>query len=101
MKTKIKPLQTLATDMVGDGKNPNLFFVTEQGITITVTRDFNLAYRQWETLAHTYPQIESVLEDRQWGTICSVEPRNDVDHKRLFIFDDSLAFRKRHKTISK
>lgn len=100
MKTKIKPLQALATDMVGDGKNPNLFFVTEQGITVTVTRDFEMAYRQWETLAHTYPQIESALEDRKWGVITSVEPR-EQGVGRLIRIDDSRQFRKFHKTTFK
>ena len=97
MKTKIKRLQTLASDLVGDGKNPNLFFVTEQGITVTVTRDFDMAYRQWETMAHTYPHIECALEDRKFGVICAVEP--DMDNsKRMVRIDESAYFRKHHKT---
>ena len=92
---KIKELQELATKMVGDGKNPNLFFVTDRGVTIMVTRSFQTAYSQWQSLAHR----ESALEDRKWGVIASVEPRDDgtANHKQLIIIDDSHSFLKHHK----
>ena len=96
MKATIKQLQKLATDMVGNGKTPNLFFVSEQGVIITVTRDFEIAYEQWLSLASGYSRVECALEDRRYGTICSVEPRTDdiADSKQLINIDDSASFRR-------
>ena len=96
MKAKIKQLQELATDMVGDGKTPNLFFVSEQGVIITVTRDFEIAYEQWLSLASGYSRVECALEDRRYGTICSVEPRTDDmgNNKQMITIDDSDSFRR-------
>lgn len=96
MKTKIQELQTLASDKIGDGKSPNLFFVTDEGIVVTVTRDFNLAYRQWLRLANQSPRRECALEDRRAGTLASVEPCSDEKGARLEIHDDT-----RHPIIAK
>jgi len=50
MKQKIEALEQLARDTVGDGKSPNLFFVSIEGVIITVTRSFNVAYAEWKDL---------------------------------------------------
>lgn len=94
---KIKELQILATKLVGDGKAPNLFFVTDQGVTTTVTRDFECAYEEWCKLTRRYPILESALEDRKWGVIASVEPRDDTNDKQFIIIDNSHSFRKQRK----
>jgi hypothetical protein len=46
MVTAVKPrkvpeLEALARDRVGDGGSPALFFVTDAGVVVTVTRDFD------------------------------------------------------------
>lgn len=75
--------------MVGDGKTPNLFFVTRQGVVVTVTRRFPIAYAEWCTLPRTE---ESAVEDRQNGTLCSVAPDHDYS-SRLIEIDDSAMVR--------
>lgn len=94
MKTpkRIKQLERMATNMVADGKSPNLFFVSIQGVIVTVTRNFKLAYNQWKSLTG----LERTLEDRKWGTICdaycpTVSPK-------LVIVDDSEQFKKEYLT---
>ena len=96
MKAKIKQLQELARDMIGDEKTPNLFFVSEQGVIITVTRDFEIAYTQWKHLEASFFRVECALEDRRYGTICSVEPRTDDmgNNKQMITIDDSDSFRR-------
>ena len=72
---KVKLLNELASEMVGDGKKPNVFFVTEKGDVITVTQSFEKAYSEWRILAQNH--IESALEDRQTGILASagMEPQ--------------------------
>lgn len=94
MKRKIEALQKLASELVGDGKSPDLFFVTDEGVTVTVTRSFDTAYQEWQSLSSRYPRIESALENRTFGVIASVEPDEDGS-KRLIIIDDSDTFKKR------
>ncbi len=95
---KIKELEKLASEMVGDGKLPHLFFVStheggkkSRGV-ILITRSFELAYMVWSNLPRTF---ESSLEGRKFGTICSVEPEEDGS-KKLIVIDDSRMFRKQH-----
>lgn len=90
---KHKALNALATEMVGDGKSGNLFFVTDQGNVVTVSGDFKVAYGHWKQLAARRPLIESALEDRHHGVIASVEPE-DENGPGLVVFDDSYAMRK-------
>ena len=66
---KVKQLNQLASELVGDGKKANVFFVTQKGDVVLVTTDFSAAYRYWNNLAGQ--RIESALEDRQTGVICS------------------------------
>lgn len=82
--------------MIGDGKTPDLFFVSSfeggrksRGV-ILITRSFELAYTVWSNMPRTH---ESSLEGRRFGTICSVEPKDD-DDKRLVRIDDSATFRR-------
>ena len=92
---KIKSLNELATEIVGDGKSPNLFFVTLKGNTITVTTDFNLAYRQWRRLAMEHGKSgEACLEDRKWGEICGWALTDD---NRVVRVDDSFQFARQHR----
>ena len=92
---KIAALEALAREIVGDGKGPDLFFVTDQGVVVTITRDYELGYRQWQELSRRSPRVESALENRQFGVLCSVAPESDEPGARLIVLDDSAMFRKR------
>ena len=91
---KIETLETFASNVIGDGKSPDLFFVSDQGVCITVTRSFETAYRQWRELAHRSPFVECALENRTVGVLCSVEPTSDEPGARLEIRDDSRMLRR-------
>jgi hypothetical protein len=95
MMSAYERLNQLASELVGDGKSPNLYFVTEAGRVLTVTTDGRTAYLQWRALANR--RIECGLEDREHGVVCSVEPgetgrlqRHD-DYRRL-TGDDGLGY---------
>lgn len=96
---KIKELDKLATEMVGDGGKPNLFFVTQKGKVTTVTRHFEVAHREWRKFA--MQRMESMLEDRRTGVIASagVEPTyseksGDFNGPEVWqIHDDSIHFK--------
>lgn len=83
---RIKQLETLASNVIGDGKSPNLYFVSEfsKGV-VMVSRDFDAAYSYWKSLPRT---IETSLEDRKIGVICSTCPVADGAAK-LVTYDDS------------
>ena len=88
-----KPLNALATELVGDGRKPNLYFVSDnKGDCIMVTQDAQAAYDKWRELAAMRPLSECNLEDRLTGTICTVEP--DEDTNRLHVWDDSAQWLK-------
>lgn len=87
---RIDQLEALASDMIGDGQTPDVFFVTRKGNVILVTTEFDVAYERWEQLPRNQ---ESSLENRTWGCICTVEPESD-DSKRLIVVDDSYSFRR-------
>ena len=95
MPRKITQLQELASQMVGDGKSPNLFFVTDCSVVVTVTRCFETAYRHWNQLANRFydERVECSLEDRRYGTICTVEPETENSTK-LVAIDSSREFLK-------
>lgn len=93
---KIKEFEEMATSMVGDGKSPNLFFVGLKGKIITVTRDFETAYRQWQGLGRSQ---ETSLEDRKTGTIATVQPIEDGS-EILEVIDDSHTFKEYRKLLS-
>lgn len=74
---RIEALEALASEMVGDGQEPNWFFVTLQGDVVGVTQDFESAYSQWDRLSRQSPRVECALEDRLTGVLASVEPIDD------------------------
>lgn len=80
--------------MVGDGQSPNVFFVTDQGVVVTITRSFETAHKEWKVLSERSPLVESALEDRKQGTICDVSPEDDGG--KLIRRDDSGWFLKHH-----
>ena len=83
---KIKKLEDLAREMVGDGKSPHLYFVSiEHKGVVLVSRDFEPAYEYWKSLPRN---IETMLEDRHVGVICSTEPQAEGS-TRLVTYDDS------------
>lgn len=68
---KIKALERYASEKIGDGKSPNLYFVSEQGMgVVLITRFFDVAYDYWNKLSRVK---ETSLEDRKFGVICSTE----------------------------
>lgn len=86
MPVKIRQLEELATEMVGDSGSPNLYFVTEEGRgVILVSRDFDAAYDCWRFLPRN---IETTLEDRKIGVICSTELVSD-NSNMLGTYDNS------------
>lgn len=85
MIRKIEALEALARDMVGDGKSPNVYFVTDGGTVTTITRDKDVARRAWEALAARRPLQESMLEDRLTGVLADVGPRSDEPGAPLFV----------------
>jgi hypothetical protein len=85
---KIEALENLARTMVGDGRNPDLFFVTDQGVVVTITRDKDVAYDHWRQLAARSPRLECALENRQFGVLASVEPSGTDENKLIVRFDN-------------
>ena len=101
MKRKIKELEELASKMVGDGKSPNVFFITLQGVVVMITLDFNEAYHKWKRVSFNgsishHPTVETTLEDRQYGCICLIQPEED-DSTKLIVSDEARQFAKRHR----
>lgn len=98
---KIKELQDMARNMVGDGKSPALYFVTtkNQG-TILVTRNFRSAYDLWRRLASTEKNNWPCLEDRKQGTICSCEPENDDGSGKVTTFEDAAEYRRHYRNAA-
>lgn len=88
---KIERLEALARECVGDGRQPDLFFVTDQGVVVTVTRDLTVAHTHWRELARRFPLVESALENRQYGVLASVAPEED-DSPKLHVHDDVQGF---------
>ena len=81
----IPELEDLARLMVGDDGSPNLYFVSVKGNCQLVTRDPHVAYGFWRKLSR---KVESCLEDRQTGVLCSNEPEGDEPGSPLRWHDD-------------
>lgn len=90
---RIKELEKYISVTVGDGKAPNLFFVSSNGANILISRYFDVAYRVWRGLASDR-RIESALEDRQHGVLASVEPESDAPGARNVVHDDTNMLRR-------
>ena len=89
--SSIKLLEKLAQTMVGDGKNPNVFFVSIKGAIHLITTDFNVAYDYWRNLARNSRNDHPTLEDRHWGMVCYF----GLNHSGNFVMcDESQTFRK-------
>ncbi len=73
---RFQVLERLASDIIGDGKGPNLFFVTVEGKVVLVTQVFQIARDAWEALSAS-TTTETSLEDRKVGVLASVEPDED------------------------
>ncbi len=88
---RVKRLNELASEMVGDGKKQNTFFVTMKGNVVMIALDFSQAHNYWRSIANT--RVESALEDRQTGVIASagMEP-SYTGPIRWIVCDDSLTF---------
>lgn len=87
---RYEPFEAMAREMVGDGKQPNLFFVAVAGNIVSISLDFRTAYAEWRARSLGL-KIETSLEDRRFGVIASVEPEEDNDSK-LVRRDDSRDF---------
>lgn len=89
---KNNPLDILARDLVGDGRAPNLFFVSLEGRgVITVTEDAHAAHQEWCKLAFGVGHSRRLLpqlEDRLNGTVASVKQDEDGVHHA---YDDYKA----------
>lgn len=48
--TRFECLEELARDLIGDGKTPDLFFVTDRGNVVTVTTDYRDAAGVWDAV---------------------------------------------------
>lgn len=86
-------LDALATQLVGDGKAPNMFFVSLEGRgVITVTQDAHRAYNEWKRLAMQSKRLQPTLEDRVHGVLASVEPMDDENDTKLGVYDNFRDF---------
>jgi len=84
----VKQLEQLASELIGDGHTPDIFFVTKKGKVRMITLDFQDAYHKWKEIASK--QVECALENRTWGVICSFEQDEETD--KLVKVDDSRPF---------
>lgn len=82
---RVKQLESLARDLVGDNKSPNLYFVSDDKGIIMVTSDLDVAHAAWRNLPRNK---ESSLEDRKTGVLASTEPVDDTPGARLVTYDD-------------
>jgi hypothetical protein len=89
MPQKISQLEAAARDLVGDGANPNLFFVTVDGVVVSITRDATYAYNEWRNLKRAGNICG--LEDRKHGTIASRD--KDDETGLIVVIDDFNALR--------
>ena len=79
-------LDAIATSMVGDGKSPNLFFVSDDKGVIMVTPSFEIAYIYYRSCTKRHFG-EIALEDRAHGGVASVE--YDESEREYTSMDDS------------
>lgn len=98
---KIKELEKFASEVIGDNKAPELFFVSKQPVGIVmITRSFQAAYRYWREITGEDRSLETCLEDRKFGVIASREPDGE-NSKRLVVLDDSYLFAKHNPILAK
>lgn len=85
---RIEALEAVARKLVGDGKSPNVFFVSLDGNIIMIALDFHLAYQKWKEIS-SQRTTETSLEDRQTGVLASIEPESDEPGAKLVRWDDT------------
>lgn len=90
-------MDKLATTTVGDGKSPNIYFVSKDAKVICMTTSYQLARKTWEDLP---TNVETAMEDRKYGVIASNEPEEDGS-KRLVRIADFRSFERFHPTLAK
>lgn len=90
-------LDEMARTIVGDGKSPNLYFVSEKGLVVLVERSYLKARKRWEQLPRN---VETCMEDRLTGVIASNEPDEDGS-KRLVVIEDFDTFERHHPSLAK
>ena len=89
----VPELEKIATKMVGDGKGPNLYFVSLKGKIVAIHTSFKASYKHWKELALANSESESALEDRRYGVICSVSPDEDLGGMLIY-WDESISFKR-------
>lgn len=88
---RLKILNDLPVEMVGDGGSPNVFFVSLEGNVLLVSLDFNVAYHFWRLISSKKDR-ETSLEDRQHGTMASVEPLEEGSDKLIRIDHTDMLY---------
>ncbi len=91
LRGRARELQVLATELVGDDKRPNIFFVSVEGRIVVISLDFEVAYEAWVRFSDVEEKVETALEDRQTGVIASVEPDEERGGELVWM-DDSATF---------
>ena len=87
---RLAKLEALASELVGDGKTPNLFFVSRVGVgVLMVTRDGEAAHGFWQSLPRN---VETSLEDRRNGTLAAIEPLVAGETKLHHTYDNFARF---------
>jgi hypothetical protein len=89
-RPRLEIFEEMARSMVGDGKRPDIFFVSAAGNIVTITLDFETAYEEW-IRRDRGAKIEITLEDRLFGIIASVGPVEDGS-KEFIRIDSSRDF---------
>lgn len=91
---RIEPLEKVAQEMVGDGKSPNVFFVSRDGNIILISLSFVTAYEAWREISNQRT-TETALEDRQTGVLAAIEPESEHRGAKLVRYDDTGDMLKR------
>ncbi len=74
MQKRIEALEAIARDVIGDGKRPNMFFVSVKGNIQMITTEYAQAINYWRSLPRN---METCLEDRLTGVIADTSPIED------------------------
>lgn len=93
---RVKELDNLASNVIGDSKAPELHFVSSGKLgVVTVSRDFDVAYSHFRRLL-IETSGECCLESRSWGVVATREPKEDGS-KTLVTTDWSHEYRRAKK----
>jgi hypothetical protein len=67
MASKITKIEAMARNMVGDGKEPNIYFVSVGGTIVCVTTSREIADAAASSLGWNNKEV--LIEDRKHGTV--------------------------------